>query len=103
MPPPKLDTQSSLPKLSSFKFPSFDFQGKGFDTETALRAGLTPDNTGHFQSVLPIQPGLGLILKGRSHPSFLLTEQGERKLGNSIIEFGGRLYSVNLSRLNIGR
>lgn len=70
---------------------SFDPEGDGYDYETAESAGLKPDETGHWPSR---DPSTGKLLKGRSHPTWSKTEEGERAAGYSI-EKGedGRYYS----------
>ena len=70
---------------------TFDPEGDGYDYITAEAAGLYPDATGHWPSR---DPSSGQILKGRSHPSFNLTEQGEREAGMQIAKGAdGRYYS----------
>ncbi len=82
----------------------FDPQGSGFDIKAAKRAGLKRNKSGHFQSVLPIQPGLGRILKGAKHPTFAKTKRAERNLGNVIVTGPGKsLFSVNLFKLTKGQ
>ena len=68
----------------------FDPEGPGYDYESAKRAGLGPDQTGHWPSR---DPATGLILKGRNHPTFKLTEQGETDAGHEIKKTDGRYYS----------
>jgi hypothetical protein len=82
----------------------FDPEGVGYDMATARQRGITADDTGHYPSLAPLSPeeatelGLppesGLVLKGRSHPTFDKTLEAERALGRQIIEHNGRLYSV---------
>lgn len=59
----------------------FDPEGSGYDYATANKSGLGPDDTGHWPSR---DPESGLILKGRGHPTFNLTEEGEAKAGYTI-------------------
>ena len=69
----------------------FDPEGSGYDMESALRAGLSPDETGHWQSRDPVT---GLLLKGRKHKTWDLLEEGERQAGYEIArEKDGRYYS----------
>lgn len=69
----------------------FDPEGSGYDMKTALRAGLGPDETGHWPSR---DPESGQILKGRGHKTFYLTEEGEAKAGYKIRKGDdGRYYS----------
>lgn len=73
-------------------FGAFDPQGAGYDYDTAVRAGIRPDATGHW---LGRDPSTGVILKGASHPTFNLTEQAERDSGYDMhrdVE-DGRYYS----------
>jgi hypothetical protein len=62
----------------------------GYDYESAKKAGLSPDETGHWPSI----GNDGLILKGKKHPSMILTKKVEKVLGNKIINSGGRQYSI---------
>lgn len=68
----------------------FDADGAQYDMATALKRRMTPDNTGHWSSRDPIS---GMILKGRAHPTWSLTEQGERDAGYEITKRDGRYYS----------
>lgn len=70
--------------------PAFDPEGADYDMQTARAAGLQPDDTGHWPSR---DPATGLLLKGRKHPTWALTEQGEREAGHEIFQQGGRYYS----------
>jgi len=58
--------------------PIFDPEGADYDYATARAAGLDVDATGHWPSR---DPRTGVILKGRNHPTYALTEQGEREAG----------------------
>ena len=69
----------------------FDPEGSDYDMEFAQAAGLKADETGHWPSRVP---DTGLILKGRGHKSYNLTEEGERAAGYEIKQGeGGRYYS----------
>lgn len=71
--------------------PKFDPEGSGYDYETARKAGLGPDASGHWPSR---DPKSGQILKGRGHETFNLTEEGEKKAGMRIRKGeGGRYFS----------
>lgn len=59
----------------------FDPEGSGYDYETAKKYGLSPDKTGHWPSR---DPSTGQILKGRKHPTFHKTLEGEKKAGYRI-------------------
>lgn len=75
---------------------SFDPEGSGYDYESARKAGLSPDETGHWQSR---DPQTGLLLKGRKHETWDLLEQGEREAGYEISRGkGGRYYSHKPTR-----
>ena len=63
----------------------------GYDYESAIGAGLGPDETGHWPS---IDPTSGKILKGPKHPSMIKTRRVEKILGNKIVKKQGGLYSV---------
>ena len=69
---------------------TFDPEGAGYDYDAARKAGLGPDATGHWPSR---DPATGAILKGRQHPTWDLTEKGERDAGNAIYSRDGRYYS----------
>ena len=68
----------------------FDPEGEGYDYESAKKAGLGPDETGHWPSR---EPKSGLLLKGRKHKTWYLTEKGERAAGYQIFNHNGRYYS----------
>jgi len=68
----------------------FDPEGVDYDYESALRYGIQPDETGHWQSRIP---ETGLLLKGRGHKTWPLTVKGEEEAGNKIILMNGRYYS----------
>ena len=68
----------------------FDPEGEGYDYETAKKAGLKPDKTGHWPSRVP---KTGMLLKGRKHKTWKLTEQGEAAAGYEIFKHNGRYYS----------
>lgn len=71
---------------------AFDPEGEDYDYESAKKAGITPDETGHWQSR---DPKTGLILKGRKHPTFHKTLEADAKLGYKIIKGkDGRYYSI---------
>jgi len=69
----------------------FDPEGLEYDYESARTYGILPDKTGHWPSRVP---STGLLLKGRGHPTWPLTEAGEKKAGYKIIFRDGRYYSV---------
>lgn len=69
----------------------FDPEGDDYDYDTAKAAGMGPDETGHWSSR---EPRSGKLLKGRAHPTWSKTEQGERDAGYEITkESDGRYYS----------
>lgn len=84
--------------------PVFSAEGSGYDYDTARRAGITPDASGHWPSrvelppekakALGLPPGSGVILKGRGHETFDKTVQGEKQAGYQIIKLGDRYYSI---------
>ena len=61
----------------SLSKPLFDPEGSDYDYESAQKAGLKPDETGHWPSR---EPKTGLILKGKGHDTWGLTEEGETSL-----------------------
>ena len=69
----------------------FDPEGSGYDYESAIKAGIKPDETGHWASRDPVT---GLILKGRGHETFHKTIAGEEAAGYEIYKGeDGRYYS----------
>ena len=75
----------------------FDPTGSGYDYATALSHGILPDDTGHWQSLVP---ETGQVLKGANHPTFDKTVEEERKMGSRIVyDETGTLYSRDLSSL----
>jgi hypothetical protein len=62
----------------------------GYNYDEARKAGITPDEKGHWSSV----GNEGLILKGKKHPSMIKTKKVERLLGNKIVKKSGNLYTV---------
>jgi len=75
MPPPRPTQTADVPLPPT---PTFDPSGTGYDYQTAKRAGLGPDATGHYPSR---DPRTGQILKGAAHPTFGLTKQAELAAG----------------------
>jgi hypothetical protein len=73
------------------KEPSFDPEGKDYDMNSALAAGLKADETGHWPSR---DPQSGLLLKGRGHETFHKTLEGEANAGMRVYQGkDGRWYS----------
>ncbi len=72
------------------KVTEFDPEGSGYDYESAQKAGLSPDKTGHWPSR---DPNTGLLLKGRGHETWYKTVQGEKEAGYEIETRGNRYYS----------
>jgi hypothetical protein len=78
------------PRPGASKRP-FKVMGTGYDFKSAKRAGLKPDKTGHWPSR---DPKTGLLLKGRGHPTWHKTVEGEKKVGYEIYKAkNGRYYS----------
>ena len=59
----------------------FDPEGDGYDYDTAEKAGIKPDETGHWPSR---ESKSGQLLKGRKHKTFHKTIAGEEKAGYEI-------------------
>lgn len=59
---------------------------------TALAYGLQPTD-GHWPSRIPSGPLEGLLLKAPDHPTFYKTVMEDQKLGYSLWQKDGRLYS----------
>lgn len=72
----------------------FDPEGSDYDYESAKLFGLLPDESGHWPSRVP---QTGLLLKGRGHKTWPLTEKGETEAGYKIIFKDGRYYSVPIN------
>jgi len=68
----------------------FSPEGTGYDYTSAERHGIKPDQTGHWQSRVP---STGLLLKGKKHKTWYLTEKGEKEAGYEIYKKRGRYYS----------
>jgi soluble lytic murein transglycosylase-like protein len=64
--------------------------GSGYDYASATKAGLGPDETGHWPSRVP---DTGLLLKGASHQTWYKTMQGEEQAGYQTTFKEGRYYS----------
>lgn len=62
----------------------------GYDYNSAMKAGLGPDETGHWPSR---NPETGQILKGRKHPTISRTKKAEKEMGYKITKKKGVLYS----------
>ena len=78
------------PRPGASKRP-FKTMGTGYDFKSAKRAGIKPDKTGHWPSR---DPKSGLLLKGRGHPTWHKTVEGEKKAGYEIYKAkNGRYYS----------
>ena len=84
-----MDILNRIKKLKTKSI--FDPEGEGYDIETAKKYGITPDKTGHYPSRIP---QTGLILKGRKHKTWSLTEEGEKKAGYKIKKIGDRYFSI---------
>ncbi len=72
-------------------------EGDGYDHKTAIDSGGSPDElTKHWAS---LDPRTGMVLKGRSHPTWDLMVAEETELGNTVVQSDdGRYYSVKLPR-----
>ena len=69
----------------------FDPEGQGYDYQSAMTAGILPDETGHWASR---DPRTGLLLKGRSHETWNKTLTGEEEAGYEVYQGeDGRYYS----------
>jgi len=68
-------------KISGQLKTKFDPEGSGYDMDYATKSGMKPDSTGHWSSR---EPKTGRLLKGRKHPTFNKTIEGEKKAGYKI-------------------
>ena len=75
----------------------FDPDGEGYDYSSAIDSGGKPDEkTQHWGS---LDPRTGLVLKGRSHPTWNEMVTSETDIGNTIVKSDdGRYYSVKMPR-----
>ena len=74
----------------------FDPEGSGYDYKTAKKGGYKPDASGHWASR---DIKTGQILKGRKHPTYHKTVEGEKKAGYIIFKGkGGRYFSRPIDR-----
>ena len=78
----------------------FDPEGSGYDYDSAEKAGIRPDSTGHWPSR---NTKTGQILKGRSHKTYHKTIQGEEEAGYKIQKRKGGYYSVPKTRRDVMR
>lgn len=70
----------------------FDPEGDEYDYETALNAGLSPDDTEHWPSR---DPFTGMLLKGRRHPTYDIGVAADRDLGlEEVLAGSGRYYTL---------
>lgn len=74
-------TKAELKARQKRGFPKFNPEGSGYDYKSAFSANMKRDETGHMGSRNPIT---GQILKGRKHPTFSKTIEGESKAGYEI-------------------
>ena len=66
-------------------------ESSNYDKASAIAAGLSADETGHWPSRIA---STGLLLKGRGHPTWHKTVEEEERLGFEIYKgAGGRYYS----------
>lgn len=70
----------------------FRAESANYDMDSAVKAGLQADSTGHWPSRIPTGSQEGLLLKGRGHQTWPLTEQGEREAGMEIYQGPNRRY-----------
>ena len=69
----------------------FDADSDDYDYRGAKRAGLKPDETGHWPSR---DPKSGKILKGTKHPTYHKTLKGEEDAGMEVYKGkDNRMYS----------
>lgn len=68
----------NIPMMTTYRF---NPEGESYDYETAKKYGIEPDETGHYPSRVP---ETGQLLKGKNHPTFNKTIEGEKKAGYEI-------------------
>ena len=59
-----------------------------------LLQGIDAIQGGYVRHGSSLDPATGMVLKGRKHPSYYLTEQEEERRGSEIIKKNGRYYAV---------
>ena len=89
---------------TSVMTPMFDSEGGGYDYDSAKKAGMSRDSTGHYGSVIEttkeqrqkydLPEESYMILKGKKHKTFHKTVAGEEKRGFEVKKLGDRYYSV---------
>lgn len=67
----------------------------GYDYKSAREAGLGRDETGHMPSR---EPGSGMLLKGRQHPTFDVGVDQDRRMGYGLEMQNGRYYTQPFQR-----
>lgn len=75
----------------------FNPEGSGYDYKSAIEANMKPDKSGHWYSRVPSGPKEGLLLKGRTHPTWYKTVAGEAKAGYKIYKKNGRYWSRKIT------
>ncbi|MCP4651010.1 MAG: hypothetical protein GY853_13160 [PVC group bacterium] len=68
----------------------FDPEGRGYDYDSAHKAGMGRGKDGHYESRVD---STGLLLKGRKHTTWDKLVEGEAKAGYEIYKKNGRYYS----------
>lgn len=74
-------------------FEPFNPESDAYDYYGARKAGISPDETGHWPSRVSKGPLKGLLLKGRNHPTWEKTVAGEEKEGFEVYRKDGRYFS----------
>jgi hypothetical protein len=69
----------------------FDPEGADYDYETARAAGIEPDADGHWASR---DPRTGMLLKGRTHPTFSKGVAVDEEMGYRLSKRDGRYYTT---------
>jgi hypothetical protein len=77
--------------MAAATMPRFDPEGSGYDYDTARDAGLKPDESGHWPSR---DPRTGMLLKGKSHPTFEKGVKVDEGLGYRLKKRGDRYYTT---------
>jgi hypothetical protein len=84
---PKKHGSSTTTRIPSQQ--KFDPEGSGYDYLTAREAGITPTPDGHWGSR---DPRTGMLLKGKRHKTFWMTEEAEKKGGYEIYKGANNRY-----------
>lgn len=76
------------------------YQGDILDTNSFEAWVWHPELNDYKKHGGSLDPRTGMVLKGREHPTYHLTLETEKELGNTIIKKGVRYYSTKIRELS---